>query len=136
MLSQSVEPAPCGRVTSRSDWVTKMTRITAIIVAVLGTATFMTSISQARVADHRATKRVCAEGSVERAPASRPIAPAYPGDRFTITRPTLKVVHHSDGSVERFADGYLTHRDTRSGKTFRHDGWISTRILAGGRACP
>jgi hypothetical protein len=67
--------------------------------------------------------------------ATRPFSAAYPGDRFTITRPTFAVVHHSDGSVERFADGYLTHRDTRSAATFRHDGWISTRIFAGGRAC-
>jgi hypothetical protein len=113
-----------------------MTKITAVIVAVLGTAAFMTSISEARVADHRGTKRVCAEGLVERAPAYRPIAPAYGGDRFTITRPTFAVVHHSDGSVERFADGYLTHRDTKSGRRYRYDGWISTRILAGGPACP
>jgi hypothetical protein len=113
-----------------------MTKITAIIVAVLGTAALMTSVSEARVSDHRGTERVCAEGLVERAPAFRPITPAYVGDRFTITRPTFAVVHHSDGLVERFADGYLTHRDTKSGKRYRYDGWISTRILAGGRACP
>jgi hypothetical protein len=108
-----------------------------MIAAVALSAVSLTSTAaEARTADHRGTKPVCAEGLVERAPAFRPIAPAYAGDRFTITRPRLAVVHHSNGHVERFADGYLTHRDTRSRKTFRYNGWISTRILAGGQACP
>lgn len=113
-----------------------MTTRTAIIAAALSAVTLTSTSSEARMPDHRGTTPVCAEGLVERAPAYRPIAPAYRGDRFTTTRPRLAVVHHSTGQVERFAKGYLTHRDAKSRRTFRYDGWISTRILAGGHACP
>ncbi|HEY1540742.1 MAG TPA: hypothetical protein VGF63_15170 [Solirubrobacteraceae bacterium] len=113
-----------------------MTKRTAVTAIALSAATMLTTGAQAREVGHRGTLRVCAGGWVEKAPAHRPIAPAYAGDRFTIARPKLAVVHHSDGRVERFARGRLTRRDAKSHQVYRYEGWISTRILTGGSSCP
>jgi hypothetical protein len=110
-------------------------RIFLASVASLLVAASLSSTAGARPIDHRGAVGVCADGWVEAAPAHRPIAPAYPGDRFTVTRSRFAIAHHSDGTIERFALGRLAHRDSKSHHTYLHAGWVSTRILAGGRSC-
>ena len=56
---------------------------------------------------------------IERAPADHPIAPAYKGDTFRVTRAEYHVARH-----QAWAKGVLTHRDQKSGKTYRYTGWI------------
>jgi hypothetical protein len=81
--------------------------------------------------DHRGTRTVCVNSTwVEKAPADHPFAPAYRGDRFEITRADFATVHHSDGSVQRWAKGTLIHHDSKADRTDRYRGWIRVSALA------
>jgi hypothetical protein len=77
-------------------------------------------------ADHRGEVHTdCADSTwVERAPADHPVAPAYKGDTFRVTRAHYHVARH-----QTWAKGVLTHRDAKSKQTFRYTGWIRVSAL-------
>lgn len=80
--------------------------------------------------DHRGPRTVSVKSTwIEKGPADHPIAPARRGDRFQVTRADYATVHHSDGSVQRWAKGTLTHRDAKPKRTFRYRGWIRVSAL-------
>jgi hypothetical protein len=70
---------------------------------------------------------VCASSSwIERAPADHPIAPAYEGNTFRVTRASYARARHM-----LWAKGILTAYDAKSGQTFTHRGWIRIAALRG-----
>jgi hypothetical protein len=63
---------------------------------------------------------------IERAPADHPIAPAYKGNTFRVTRASYAPARHT-----LWAKGILTAHDARSGQNFTHRGWIRVAALRG-----
>ena len=79
-------------------------------------------------ADHRGeVHAVCAASTwIEHAPADHPIAPAYKGDEFRVTRAQYHVARH-----QAWAKGVLIHREPKAKKTFTYRGWIRVADLRG-----
>ena len=97
--------------------------VTPLILAALALPT-----AALAAADHRGEVKTVRVTStwVERAPADHPIAVAFKGDTFRVTRAEYHVARH-----ESWAKGVLTHRDQKSGKTYRYTGWIRVAAFGG-----
>jgi hypothetical protein len=79
--------------------------------------------------DHRGeVHKVCwASTWVERAPADHPIAPAYKGDTFRVTR-----AGYANARNQSWAKGVLTHHEPKGKqKTFTYRGWVRVAALRG-----
>jgi hypothetical protein len=71
--------------------------------------------------------KVCTSSTwIERAPADHPIAPAYKGNTFRVTRASYARARHT-----LWAKGILTAHDAKSGQKFTHRGWIRVAALRG-----
>jgi hypothetical protein len=116
--------------------ITKATTIAAACGALLLSGA---TVASAAGADHRGERTVCQGAWVEHGPADHPMAPAYRGDHFRITRATYATVHRTNGPSgaydQHWARGVLTHRDARSHKSTTHRGWIRTEALGGAGGC-
>jgi hypothetical protein len=76
---------------------------------------------------HGEVHKVCWSSTwVERGPADHPIAPAYKGDTFRVSRARYATARH-----QSWAKGVLTHRDAKAKRTFTHRGWIRVAALRG-----
>ena len=84
--------------------------------------------SAVAAADHRGeVHKVCAPSTwIEHAPADHPIAPAYKGNTFRVTRASYARARH-----QLWAKGVLTAHDAKSGRTFTYRGWIRVAALRG-----
>jgi hypothetical protein len=97
-----------------------------LLITTLTLAALALPTAALAAADHRGevhTVRV-ASTWIEHAPADHPIAPAYKGDTFRVTRGQFHVARH-----ETWAKGVLTHRDAKAKQTFRYTGWIRVSAL-------
>lgn len=100
--------------------------VAATAVVILASAPTATAAS----ANHRGPRTVSVKSAwIEKGPADHPIAPAWRGDRFQITRADYVKVHHSNGSVQHWAQGTLTHRDPKTKRAFHYRGWIRVSAL-------
>jgi hypothetical protein len=99
-----------------------------VILATLTALALLVPASALAAADHRGEiHTVCWSSTwVEHAPADHPIAPAYKGDHFRVTRARYGVARH-----QVWAKGVLTTHDAKSGKTWTHRGWIRLAALRG-----
>ncbi|HEY4098874.1 MAG TPA: hypothetical protein VGM33_25340 [Baekduia sp.] len=117
--------------------ITKIPTIVALSAVLL--ATGVAGASAAGGPDHRGSRAVCENAWVEHGPADHPTAPAYRGDHFRITRATYAHVHRTNGADgpydQLWAQGVLTHRETKGHKTFAYRGWIRVAALGHGQHC-